>query len=282
MRGRPLLWLAVAYLVLAFLGQSVQNFAIPLERPGHPVHLARAAQGRQTLVARLAQRVAYVAVVDVNVKSDQEQQFLEASLQNARSSKGEPLNQRFDVLQLREDPSRFALVEIYRNADGPAGHKETAHYAAWRDTVADMMETPRSASQWDTIFPGKASDYHPKTIILERPQGAGDVDITHVFVSVKAGAEEAFKKATRANAMESVKEYGNLRFDLLQNVDSPTEFLLIEVYKTAGDAAKHKDTKHYKEWRTTVEDMAKPREGRKYVTHFPSVPAAWKVSEQVY
>jgi len=228
-------------------------------------------------------RVAYIALVDVNVKKGQEDDFLEASMQNARASKGEDLNQRFDILQARDDPSRFALVEIYRNANGPADHKETQHYLTWRETVAEMMETPRSASQWETIFPGKASDYRPSAVILERPQGATDLDITHVFVSVKPGQEEEFKKATRENAMQSVKEWGNLRFDVLENVEVPTEFLLIEVYRTAAAAAQHKETKHYLEWRSAVEDMmAKPRSAKKYVSHFPSVPAAWKVAETVY
>ena len=82
--------------------------------------------------------------------------------------------------------------------------------------------------------------------------------------------------------MQSVKEWGNLRFDVLENVEVPTEFLLIEVYRTAAAAAQHKETKHYLEWRSAVEDMmAKPRSAKKYVTHFPSVPAAWQVAETV-
>jgi len=215
------------------------------------------------LAATPSQRVAYAAVVQVQVKEGQEEDFLEASLQNARKSKGEPLNQRFDVLQQRDAPGNFALVEIYRNADGPAGHKETPHYQQWRNDVADMMAVPRTAVQYDTVFPGKATDYHPATLMLERSQGAADVDITHVMVKVKPGAEKAFKKAARANAMESVKEYGNLRFDMLQSVDDPTDFLLIEVYRTSADAAKHKNTQHYLEWRSTVAFMmAEPREGR--------------------
>ncbi|CAK9043843.1 (4S)-4-hydroxy-5-phosphonooxypentane-2 [Durusdinium trenchii] len=206
----------------------------------------------------------------------------QASLQNARASKSEALNQRFDILQQRDDPSRFALIEIYRNANGPAGHKETEHYLTWREAVAEMMASPRSGTQWDTVFPGKASDYHPSVMMLERSQGAADLDITHVYVSVTPGKEQEFKKATRENAMQSVKEWGNLRFDVLQSVETPTEFLLIEVYRTAGDAAQHKETKHYLEWRSTVADMmAKPREAKKYVTHFPTVPAAWKVGDLV-
>ncbi|CAE7039200.1 lsrG [Symbiodinium natans] len=258
------------------------SFANATSLPKLPNVRTPRVRAQTQLAAAPSQRVAYAAVVQVQVKEGEEEKFLEASLQNARSSKGEPLNQRFDVLQQRDSPSNFALVEIYRNADGPTGHKETPHYQQWRDEVADMMAVPRTAVQYDTVFPGKVSDYHPATLMLQRAQGAADVDVTHVIVKVKPGAEEAFKKATRANALESVKEYGNLRFDVLQSVDDPTNFLLIEVYRTAADAVKHKSTQHYLEWRSVVSFMmAEPREGKKYVTHFPNVPAAWKVAEGV-
>ncbi|CAE8635733.1 unnamed protein product, partial [Polarella glacialis] len=102
-------------------------------------------------------RVAYIAVVEAQVKEGQEDAFLEASLENARNSKREDSNQRFDVLQSQTDSSKFALVEIYRAEKGPVDHKASEHYAAWRDAVADMMEVPRSATQWDTIFPSRPS-----------------------------------------------------------------------------------------------------------------------------
>eukprot|EP00931_Biecheleriopsis_adriatica_P049669 TRINITY_DN28734_c0_g1_i1.p1 TRINITY_DN28734_c0_g1~~TRINITY_DN28734_c0_g1_i1.p1 ORF type:complete len:314 (-),score=65.75 TRINITY_DN28734_c0_g1_i1:65-967(-) len=236
-------------------------------------------------IARFAEnRMAYIAVVDVQVKEGQQEAFLQASLQNARASKREALNQRFDVLQSRDDLSKFSLVEIYRNQNGPASHKQTTHYAAWRDAVADMMAAPRSASQWDTIFPAKVTNFQPEPLILEREGSLDDLDITHVYVTVKPGYEKAFIKMTLQHARESVRERGNLRFDLLRNVEDPSQFLLIEVYRTAADAAEHKEKPHYLEWRKAIEVtdmMAKPREGKKYVSHFPNIPAAWKVAQNV-
>ena len=72
---------------------------------------------------------------------------------NARASVQEPGIARFDVVQQADDPTRFVLVEVYRDAQAPARHKETAHYAAWRDTVAPMMAVPRTSVKFANVFP---------------------------------------------------------------------------------------------------------------------------------
>lgn len=96
--------------------------------------------------------------------------------------------------------------------------------------------------------------------------------ITIVQVSVKADKVEAFKEATRMNHEKSVQEPGNLRFDILQNVDEPTRFVLYEAYNTRQDAAAHKETAHYLTWRDAVADwMAEPRKGIVYDGLFPVV-----------
>lgn len=91
--------------------------------------------------------------VHVHVLPEQIEAFKVASLENARQSLEEPGVVRFDVIQQQDDPSRFVLVEIYRTADDPARHKETAHYAAWRDAVAGMMAEPRSSVKYNALFP---------------------------------------------------------------------------------------------------------------------------------
>lgn len=94
--------------------------------------------------------------------------------------------------------------------------------------------------------------------------------IVHVFVDVKPGAEDAFKAASVENASNSVKEPGIARFDVLQQTDDPTKFVLVEVYRRPEDAAVHKETAHYKTWRDTVADMmAAPRSALKYSNIFP-------------
>jgi len=91
--------------------------------------------------------------VHVHVKPDQIDAFRAASLENARNSVKEPGVARFDVIQQQEDPTRFVLVEVYRTADDPAKHKETAHYKTWRDTVAEMMAEPRQGVKYTNAFP---------------------------------------------------------------------------------------------------------------------------------
>jgi quinol monooxygenase YgiN len=96
------------------------------------------------------------------------------------------------------------------------------------------------------------------------------MQIVHVHVHVKPEFVEAFRQATLANAAYSVKEAGIARFDVIQQTDDPTRFILVEVYKTAEASGAHKETLHYKRWREDVmKMMAEPRQGIKYVNLFP-------------
>jgi quinol monooxygenase YgiN len=94
--------------------------------------------------------------VYVHVTPGSESAFLDATEVNARSSLDEPGVLRFDVLRDADSPERFILVELYRDSDAAAAHKTTAHYATWRDTVADMMAEPRSSQKYTPIFPSEA------------------------------------------------------------------------------------------------------------------------------
>jgi quinol monooxygenase YgiN len=99
--------------------------------------------------------------------------------------------------------------------------------------------------------------------------------IVHVHVRVKPESVEAFREATLANARSSVEEPGVARFDVIQQQDAPTRFVLVEVYRQPEDAGRHKETKHYQVWRDTVaEMMAEPRSGVKYANVFPD-DAGW-------
>ncbi|WP_257453889.1 putative quinol monooxygenase [Archangium lipolyticum] len=91
--------------------------------------------------------------VHVHVKPESVDAFREATLANARASVKEPGIARFDVIQDTEDPTRFVLVEVYKNPQAPAAHKETAHYLTWRDTVAPMMAEPRTSRKYVNRFP---------------------------------------------------------------------------------------------------------------------------------
>jgi quinol monooxygenase YgiN len=97
----------------------------------------------------------FIVHVFVHVKPESIEAFKTATLDNARNSVQEPGIARFDVIQQLDDPTRFVLVEVYRTPDDPARHKETAHYAIWRDAVADMMAEPRTSIKYGNVFPGE-------------------------------------------------------------------------------------------------------------------------------
>lgn len=94
-----------------------------------------------------------VVHVQVHVVPEHVDAFRDATLINARASVQEPGIARFDVLQRSDDPTQFLLVEVYRTAEAPAQHKETAHYLRWRDAVAPMMASPRTSVRLANVFP---------------------------------------------------------------------------------------------------------------------------------
>jgi quinol monooxygenase YgiN len=95
----------------------------------------------------------FLVHVHVRVKPEFVDAFKQATVTNARESNKEPGIFRFDFLQQQDDPSRFVLVEGYRNDEASAAHKATRHYQVWRDTVASMMAEPRVSMKFHTIFP---------------------------------------------------------------------------------------------------------------------------------
>jgi len=94
--------------------------------------------------------------------------------------------------------------------------------------------------------------------------------VVHVHVHVKAESLEAFKAATLDNAQSSLREPGVARFDVAQQQDDPTRFVLVEIYRTEDAPAKHKETAHYQKWRDTVAPMmAEPRSSVRYTNVSP-------------
>ena len=98
-----------------------------------------------------------IVLVHVHVKPEFVEAFKQASLENAANSVQEPGIARFDIIQQTDDPTRFILVEVYKTTEAPAAHKETAHYARWRDAVAEMMAEPRQGIKYTNLFPDDAN-----------------------------------------------------------------------------------------------------------------------------
>ncbi len=97
----------------------------------------------------------FIVIVSVVVNAGDVDAFKQATIENATESRKEPGVARFDVIQELEDPTRFRLIEVYRDTNAPAAHKETAHYQTWRDTVAPMMAEPRSSVKFANVDPGE-------------------------------------------------------------------------------------------------------------------------------
>jgi quinol monooxygenase YgiN len=95
--------------------------------------------------------------VHIHVKPESVEAFKQASIANARESIKEPGIARFDFVQQQDDPGRFVLVEAYRTPQAPVAHKETKHYATWRDAVAPMMAEPRRSVKCENLFPEDAA-----------------------------------------------------------------------------------------------------------------------------
>jgi len=94
--------------------------------------------------------------VHVTVKPECVEAFEKATAENARNSVQEPGIARFDVIRQQDNPTKFILVEVYRSVEATAAHKETTHYAVWRDTVAPMMAEPRSSVKFANVYPPDA------------------------------------------------------------------------------------------------------------------------------
>jgi len=93
----------------------------------------------------------FVVHVHVHVQPERLDEFIAATLANARASQQEPGVVRFDVIQDQADPAHVVLVEVYRDDEASAAHKTTAHYATWRDAVADLMVKPRESTRFSVL-----------------------------------------------------------------------------------------------------------------------------------
>lgn len=96
-----------------------------------------------------------VVQVHIHIKEEYIETFKVATKENAQNSVLESGIARFDVIQQQDEPTRFILIEVYKNQDAPALHKQTAHYAKWRDTVVGMMVEPRYSIKYTNVFPGE-------------------------------------------------------------------------------------------------------------------------------
>lgn len=104
----------------------------------------------------------YIVCVTVYVKPENQKEFIKATLQNARNTRKEPLNLRFDVLQCLDDENKFFLYEVYKDESGMTDHKNTEHYKTWRATVEHMMAKPREGVKHKNLYPETYESFESK------------------------------------------------------------------------------------------------------------------------
>ena len=214
----------------------------------------------------------YVTVVHIQVKPEHVADFLGAIRVNHEKSVREPGNLRFDILRSVDDPVRFVTYMAYRDEASASAHTTTAHLLAFREEVADWMVVPRENVRYYGLFPADAQDVGTGEPAQAR---GGPMYVTLVYVHVKLEHVSDFIESIRPNHEGSVRETGNLRFDILQSVDDPTRFVAYEAYADEASAWAHKETPHYLRWRDQVAGwMAEPRQGVRYEGLFPAADTA--------
>ncbi|MAE80522.1 MAG: hypothetical protein CL695_02940 [Chloroflexi bacterium] len=200
----------------------------------------------------------YILMVRLKVKEDRIDDFIAASIGDARGSVlNEPGCRRFDIVQAADDPTSFAFCEVYNDEDAFAAHTTYPHFKEWDATVKGMFDGDPEVSFCKPVFPrGDANWDSHRGSIVEDPYFASSLHVIHAPKFVLADQVDAFIDAVSLDGVGSThEEPGCLRFDVYQNVKDPTEIYLYEVYANPDAFEYHKGTPHIKQWVETVKNM---------------------------
>lgn len=200
----------------------------------------------------------YILMVRLKVKADRVDDFIEASIGDAKGSVlNEPDCRRFDIVQAADDPTSFAFCEVYNDEAAFQKHTEMPHFKVWQDAVGDMWEVDPEVSFCRPVFPrGDANWDSYRAHIVDDPYFASSLHVIHAPKFVKEEHVDAFIESVSKDGVGSThEEQGCLRFDVYQNVNDPTELYLYEVYANPDAFEYHKGTPHIKQWVEDVKDM---------------------------
>ena len=200
----------------------------------------------------------YILMVRLKVKEDRIDDFIAASIGDARGSVlNEPGCRRFDIVQAADDPTSFAFCEVYNDEDAFAAHTTYPHFKEWDAAVKGMFDGDPEVSFCKPVFPrGDANCDSHRASIVEDPYFASSLHVIHAPKFVLEDQVDAFIDAVSLDGVGSThEEPGCLRFDVYQNVKDPTEIYLYEVYANPDAFEYHKGTPHIKQWVETVKNM---------------------------
>ena len=199
----------------------------------------------------------YILMVRLKIKKDKVQQFIEASIGDAKGSVvNEPGCRRFDIIQDNTDPTNFAFCEIYNSKLDFDAHTTYPHFEKWRDTTKEMFEVDPEVSFCKPVFPlGDANWDSYNTDAVDDKYFSSSLHVIHVPKFIQADKVESFIESVSLDGIGSTNEEpGCLRFDVYQNIDDPSELYLYEVYVNPDAFDYHKGTPHIKKWAETVKD----------------------------
>ena len=200
----------------------------------------------------------YILMVRLKVKEDRIDDFIAASIGDARGSVlNEPGCRRFDIIQAADDPTSFAFCEVYNDEEAFAAHTTCSHFKEWDAAVKGMFDGDPEVSFCKPVFPrGDANWDSHRANIVDDPYFASSLHVIHAPKFVQKDKVEAFIDAVSLDGVGSThEEPGCLRFDIYQNVKDPTEIYLYEVYANPDAFEYHKGTPHIRQWVETVKEM---------------------------
>lgn len=198
----------------------------------------------------------HIVMVQFNVKADQVDAFIEASKDDARGSVSHEYGcHRFDIIQDRETPTRVAFCEVYDNRAAFETHTKMDHFQKWQQSVKDMTEGQSKVAHCRNVFPNDHATFGSGISGVDESFFSGNLHVIHAALPVKGERVDDFIEAVKLDGIGSThNEPGCLRFDVLQNVDDPSELWLYEVYANPEAFQYHATTPHIKKWRDTVKD----------------------------
>lgn len=190
-----------------------------------------------------------IALVWLTVKGTTED-FAERTSANICGSRKEAENVRFDLFRSEKEPSTHILFEVYKSKEAAAAHKEQVHFTEWRPWLLDQLVADGRVRKQYLAHGNKGVD------AFRGGDMNPDAHTGLVHVSCKPGTEDQFVAATLKNqAGVRANEPNAIRFDILQQEDDPTKFVLFEVFRDEDAVAFHKTMPYFLDWRKEVQDM---------------------------
>mmetsp|Transcript_21401 Transcript_21401/g.29974 ORF Transcript_21401/g.29974 Transcript_21401/m.29974 type:complete len:275 (+) Transcript_21401:35-859(+) len=203
----------------------------------------------------------YAVMVSWQVKPQCINEFIELSLMDAQGSVGKEQGcRRFDVIQDKKHPDRFAYCEIYDNEDAFQHHMTTDHFNAFKSKVGDLVVGKEKVSHCKNVYPTSPETcWNTKNDVKADNDDyfkKGSLHVIHAPKYVKPEMADQFIKEIVADAEASCEqEPGCLRFDVFQNITDPGEIYLYEVYANEDAFGYHMGTPHIKTWIEATKDM---------------------------